>query len=348
MAKISKKYLKDKKIINTVEEKTSEIIAARGDYSTLKERLNYIDENIDNIDKKKSRKFKPQLGFAPWFIDMSQDSLDNNLKNCVDGGIDVISLALHILCNDNNELYLQEDITTVVSMAKKYENNNIKIKNLKLHCNKISPSFKLTDEFDTKYIAIIEKITNYFKDFNIEQLIVLNEEEEIYGNVDKQTFILNCINKGKELGYKTGITTTNFYYMFTKVTDEIKNTCDILGINHYQRISNKEEKTTFQDGLNAWNNDLVKFYIKSLKQKYNKEIVITETGVQDNWCALINPGYYNWSTIKPSEFKAVSIYLYGMLETLKDCEELSDIYIWYSINNSETVKLLASYTKGVI
>lgn len=315
---------------------------------TLGERLNNIDEKIQTIDNKKLRKFKPNLGFSPWFLDMTIESLKNIVKNCVDAGIECISLSLHIGLNSDNELYLQEDITTVKLIAKEYEDNNIKINMLKFHCKDVNASFKQTEEFDNKYINIIKSICENFNEYNIDYLIVLNEEEEnLYTNEDKQTFILNCINAGQELGFKTGITTTNFYYMFNSVTDTVKNKCDILGINHYQSISNKEDKTTYEDSKNAWGNGLVYSYIKTLKQKYNKEIIFTETGVQDNWCALISPGLPNWSVVKKSNFKAVSIYLYGMLETLQNCDELSGVYIWYSINNTETIKLLSSYTKGV-
>ena len=242
---------------------------------------------------------------------------------------------------------MQEDITTVKRITKEYKDNNIKIKMLKLHCKEVHSSFKNTDDFNSKYVNYIRTLCNEFNEFGIEYLIVLNEEEDIYNNPDKQTFILNCIDAGQQLGFKTGITATNFYYMYTAVTDTVKNKCDVLGINYYQTISNKEEKTTSEDSLNAWKNGLAEFNIKALKQKYNKEIIITETGVQDNWCALINPAYSNWSVIKKSDFKAVTLYLYGMLETLKNCDELSGVYIWYSINNSAVINLISSYMKGV-
>ena len=335
-------------INNSLTTKFNEVIEARKSFPSLGDRLNKFDEKIETIDNKKMRKFKPDLGFSPWFLDNTMETLKSNLKACVNAGIDSIQLALHVALNSSNDLTLREDIETVKTICREYENNNIKIKMLKFHCKDVPTSFKETESFNNKYINFIKSICNQFSEFAIEYLIILNEEENIYRRDDKQDFIFNCIDEGQRLGFKTGITATNFFLMFTAVTDRIKNKCDVLGVNHYQSISNKEEKTSFEDSLNAWKNGLVEFYIKTLKQKYNKEIIITETGVQDNWCALISPGLASWSEIKKSNYKAVTLYMYGMLETLKACDEITGIYIWYSINNSETIKLLSSYTKGLI
>ena len=131
-----------------------------------------------------------------------------------------------------------------------------------------------------------------------------------------------------------------------QLSNDIKSTLDILGINHYRCINSKLDKTTFEDSFKSWNNNAAYKVLDYLKKKYqDKEIIISETGVQDYWEALAKPENFTWQNPTPANGKSQDIYLYGLLET---CPEIDAVCWWYNFAYEDglTSKRLQQYLGG--
>ena len=89
--------------------------------------------------------------------------------------------------------------------------------------------------------------------------------------------------------------------------------------------------------------------INYLKEKYpSKEVIFSETGVQDYWEALAKPEYFNWVTKTPANGKAQDIYLYGLLEVCNN-EYIDGICWWYNFAYEDglTSKRLKNVLGGI-
>ena len=87
---------------------------------------------------------------------------------------------------------------------------------------------------------------------------------------------------------------------------------------------------------------------KELQTKYpNKEIIMSETGVQDYWEALAKPENFTWQSPTLTNGKSQDIYLYGLLET---CIEIDAVCWWYNFAHKDglTSKRLQQYLGGAI
>ncbi len=307
-----------------------------------------------------SRKFNPKIGKSPYWGEASDNvggtwlkSL-NGMKSDIDemkeGGLDEFPVIIHIAFNENtNEFYIVENLSDISSAIEYAQTQGINPKCVKIHRQRITEenvnSYGMTG-FKTKWKEFVTTIGELFKPYNIPYLTVINETDFITMNTEHTPFILELFTIAKNMGYKTGITTLGVWE-FSRIPEEIKLGSDAFFINCYPKISARKQATTYQDSVQAWNLNTDIRYIKSLKSIYNKPVIISESGVMDYWICLANPGKWDWDESilgNPSDGKVSNIYLKGMLENLKDTEEIESIWLWYDIYFPINNEMIKSYT----
>ena len=143
----------------------------------------------------------------------------------------------------------------------------------------------------------------------------------------------------------------NVWSALDTVDTAILNNSDVLFINLYPSISDKEDSTTLDDCINGIKNNIFHQKINQIKEKFNnKEIFITETGCMDLWGSLFNCGYYGW-TGETQNGKVQAMYLEAFLNVFSKykTEDISNIAWWYTdcfTANSNVVKPIVSKYLG--
>jgi hypothetical protein len=214
-----------------------------------------------------------------------------------------LSLGLDINCIKFHNLYAKRNILSI---------------------NKLS--------WATQHKAHMIEVFNLFSSYNIPTCCVLNEGYEIWDVTECEPYILDFIATAKSYGYKVSMTAglTDLRYRCPSVfVDQL----DTLMFNIYPSITNLDKKATLDDGLAGWQCSKTLDYLLYYKQLYpNKSIIISETGVQSSWQALAYPAQYIWSEPFDTSGEPVTIYLYGMLEYLKDAKIIDEVWWLYDLD----------------
>ena len=102
------------------------------------------------------------------------------------------------------------------------------------------------------------------------------------------------------------------------------------------------------NNFKSWKNTTVLKTLEHLKEKYpTKEVVMTETGVQDKWCALSKPEKFDWEENTVNTGIVQSIYLYGLLVNT-NVDYIDSVWWWYNFIDKDgyTSKLTRYMLKG--
>jgi hypothetical protein len=328
----------------------------------LNENLMMIEDEIDNIkikQEKINKKFKPYFGASPYFGEAkdlqgnitiySEEVRKNLILQYSENGIQEYPIIIHVSFNETtNEFYIVEDLNIIKNVIDYGLELNVKPICIKMHAQKYKESHIDSyghTNFYNVWLNFIDQLANEFSEYDtIEYFTVHNEVGYLYESDTHEQFVLDCLQRAKDKGYKTGVTSAGFDN-FTKIKSSVIQASDAIFVNHYQAISDKVKNTTRKDGVTAWENVLG--WINHIKKTYpNKPFIMSETGVQNNWYSLANPGRWDWDNIMYSSIP-VEIYLYGLLNTLEESEDIERVWWWYDIvNYDRCTKLLKEFLKG--
>lgn len=319
-----------------------------------------LNELLDKVeDMTINRNYKPEFIVSTYWNEVLDTSgnytmydvskIKKDIENWVYHKVDGITMIIHIGINKNeNKLFIGADINKLLEYAQLAKNEGLKIHAVKVHKQKITAEdIENTSDFNIQYKALIDNIADNFNNIT-DRFICFNEFSHMYNNSNNKSFVLDVINSIKNKGFKVGVSTQGAEEMYV-MEDEIKQALDILGINHYRYISSKKERTTYNDSFKSWNNSTVLKVMEYLKDKYpNKEIVMTESGVQDYWLALSKPENFIWSDTTSTGGYAQSIYLYGLL-LATNVDFIDSVWWWFNFSKkeSETAKLLRYFLGGI-
>lgn len=117
---------------------------------------------------------------------------------------------------------------------------------------------------------------------------------------------------------------------------------DVICVNSYPRLSFDPDANPYEC---SFSRDLDQTYIIIEKlRKYNKDIIITETGCEHNYGRLASPGYYGTAT--NIDYKTQLTYFLTVFKYIKEnAMYIKDIYIWelcynFTFLDNEEVKQL--------
>lgn len=305
-----------------------------------------------------SRAYKPQFIVSTYwnettdtngnYMMYNEAKVLNDIDNWLYHKVDGITIIIHIGVNlSSNSLFIGADLDILMRYVDLAINNGLKIHAIKIHKQINQEHIDLIPDFNTQYADQINIISDRFKNIT-DRIICFNEFNYIYNNVSNKNFVLSLIDNLKIKGFKVGISTQGSEEMYV-MDEDIKESLDILGINHYRYISTKKDRTTYSDSFNSWNNSTVLKTMKHLKEKYqNKEVVMTESGVQDYWEALAKPEHFNWSDTSSTSGKAQATYLYGLLSNT-NVDYINSVWWWYNFSTKEgdTSKLTRHILGGI-
>lgn len=340
----------------------TEVIDARVDtttnttYTTLSERLKGIDNKINGIELHENKRiFKPMFGVNPYWGQADNytgshhsDTLETMKLECdqyEEMGLDSVTAVVHLAGNsETDELYLVEDLDAISSTIDYLATKNLNLKCVKAYKQKCEIS-NFTD-FKTKYKAQLTILLEKFKDKGVEYFIPFNEMEEIYNDSTYKDWIIEIINYCKSYGFKVGISTTSWSL---PLQNDFYEASDVIFPNLYPPIGLKGENTTEEDAYNAFQQaDRIQKIIKCKELNPTKEIIINEIGMNDYWCALQAPSYFNWqeSDKISTNGEAPAIMLKTIFEMLNK-DYITEIWWWFDIYFEPTKKLTLKYLKGV-
>lgn len=328
--------------------------------------VNAIKENttqMSEIEQKvKTRYFKPKFGINVYwgeasdllgnFWNATRENITLDLNKYVELGIDEIVIPIHISLNTNTgNFYVVENLTDVAWAITQAELLGLKAICIKVHAQKYTQTDVVNhgwSDFQSQWKARLTDIATAFKNSSVEIMTVHNEVEYIYTNSIYTQFVLDCMNIAKTNGFKTGVTTAGYENNLLVIPDIIANS-DVICSNTYVSISNKMEKTTLEDGIIAWEQNGVNQWIQKMREKYpDKDIILSESGVQDYWVSLNSPSKWDWDELLKvaTNGKATTIYLQGLLETMNS-EDISHVWWWYDLYFYNIKNILNYQLKGV-
>lgn len=340
-----------KKLNNEIEKTNTQLSEIEND---LISKIKYVAEN--------DRKFTPKFCYSCYWGEATddnggsstsnEDTMRKDVQSCKDAHVDGFVVIIHISYNQaQNNFYIVEDLDKIKFGVDLMIQNGIKPKAIKLHSQRYTED-KINlygeERWKTAWKSFITEIGTKFKDSGFEYLTVHNEVQYVY-NTDKYVgFVLECFNIARGLGYKTGVTHAGFEEACFNVKSEIRDGADAIFVNHYQSITNEGAKIHKERSVDAWKGSFSLNYIDHLI-KYNKPIIISESGVEDYWCALTAPEKYGWEKFNqaPTNGESQYVYLYGAFEVL-DTSGINELWSWYSINYPIVTRLISKYVGGVI
>ena len=313
---------------------------------------------IENIKKIQHKPFKPNFATSVYWGEVSDtrggcyttsfEKMQSDIKKWVAHGIDNVILIFHIGYNTvTDEIFIAEDVNKMYEGALECLKNGMKINAIKVHCMKCEKDDILTygvDKFKVSYQNLLLTIMNKFNDLDIKYFVPFNEVPYIYTEL-LTSFACQMLTLCKHNGYLTGVSCKGTEDAF-KVPSEVMTTSDVILINYYKSISNKKEKTTIEDSINSWYSSGLLSFIRHFKNKYNKNVIISETGVKDYWEALIKPET-SFNDVIKFNGAVQKIYWEGAFDYLND-NNLTELWQWYGVveEDSLTAPLFRYYLKG--
>lgn len=355
--------------INTkIDVVTSEIEQARKGELSLKVKIDKIDEKILSLETETqniknelvTKTNKKQVEFtlgtsAQWggynggAWTRPLDYIKTDIDNIVDSHFEELSIVFHTNANGNN-VTLSEDIETMYNGTLYAIEKGLKISNVKIHCNEFrtvltSSSTTLADKelLKSKWLNIVNTVGLKFKGLT-DKFIVINEGEGIFdGTYD--TFIIDCLNTAKSLGYKCSITTSSVK-QFLSLSQLVMSSLDFLATNYYPSVSSKGLDTDISTSVNAYNSIDINQFFDFCKDNYpNKEIYITETGADDRESCLLETWIWDFNNGENyNDGKIQAIALEGIFNAFKD--KKINISYWYGLRGQHAKDVIKKYMLG--
>ena len=359
---------------------TAEVISARGNKETLGKRLDEFGSQLDTkanksdietinsqmvqnnkdytnkinglVDNK--RIFKPVFGHCvDWSFrggnggNWTEERIKTEIDTLKEFGIEEISVTIQPSCKNGN-VKLISDLDLFKKCLDYAKEKGIKTSMIKIHCNdfrSVLNTVSDTTNLFEQWYALVETVSNFFKGY-CDYFVPLNEGEYIFKENKYETFLTNCLNICKEKGYKTGFTPSSAT-QWDSLPETVRYMCDFISFNCYPTISLKGLKTTYEDVVNAFEDYQLNQWINSHKEKYNKEIIITEIGIEDRASCFAST--FVWDFGNGEDFndgKVQKIMLKGIFESLKDNDNLDKLFYWFPFRGNAVKEVINYYVGG--
>ena len=345
----------------TIEEKFNEINSSIGllneENSVISTRVSGIEiinsqltNNIETINSQLDTIVKQQLPltnqFSPYnnYVNNSKptfsssfsvgDSTFRPLYSEIDGKIKELAY-----CNPRGivfcyHLIIEKGIVKIVQLDKtemehseervnyalsKLEEYNFTIRAIKLHTEFTNVDIDNNSDFWSSYHSCLSRIINKHQDVNL--FYILNEVPTITSNSKYRDKIIEEINFVKSQGKKVSISNMGI----NELTNNLYNDyVDILSVNLYPFMSVNGLNTANIECLGSWDNAINELY--DITKKYNKDVIISETGCLDKEESLQAPGDY---TIKGDECNGEikKIFYTGLFDYFEK-SFIKEIFLW--------------------
>ena len=343
---------------------TAEVIDARGGKETLGERLNKFDEQLNKNKKDYTNKinglvdnkriFKPVFGHCvDWSFrdgnggNWSEEKIITEIDTLKEFSIEEISVTIQPICRNEN-VTLISDLDLFKRCLDYAKEKGIKTSMIKIHCNEFRDTINTvsdTTNLFNQWYALVENVSNFFKGY-CEYFVPVNEGEHIFKENKYESFLINCLNICKEKGYKTGYTPSSAT-QWDNLPETVRYMCDFISFNCYPTVSLKGLKTTYEDVVNAFEEYQLNQWIDSHKEKYNKEIIITEIGIEDRASCFASTFVWDFGNGENfNDGKVQKIMLKGIFESLKDNDNLDKLFYWFPFRGNAVKEVINYYVGG--
>ena len=302
------------------------------------------DKRISILEKNTRRLFKPAFGVCQWWITtdkstgrytcVSEQRIKADIDKFANAGIEEMSLCVHIgLDKNTSEWYMIHSGANILMAYNYCKSKGIRCNTLKFMVydstarTNIKPYWgKFKNFLKTRLNSYCTYLSSQNCKFDC--VTALNECTSIYNDADYTSDVSDLLNTIQQTGYKAGLSFSNAME-FIKAPSLTRNKIDVVCINLYPTITYNGKIATIEEGISGW--DKICLELQSIRERFpDKPIIITETGCQDRWEALIAPGRYNWTTDydNTSHGKAPAFMLKTIFES-KLKEYVSSINWWY-------------------
>ena len=305
------------------------------------------------------RKFRPTLGL---FLDLNpsggemidEQTIITNIQRAKENGIESIVIQPWVVWNrETKVLSFKNDIDRTKLIVSTALSNGLKVSALKIHMYMINLNTVVSDgdmeNFKAQYKNLVFNFVNSFKGMDIGCVIAFNESAILYrkGSIYID-FVNEVITKLKETNFPITISTMGAKEC-VQIDTSIKTNVDLFCINSYPKISYKKERTTLLDSVSAWNNSYeYKCYLEIKRQYPFKKLIMSETGCNDYWLCLTNPGDWTLSETGTTNGYAPAIMLEGLYNS--NFNSLIDEVWWCYFNtilNNKCKEINLRYLGGV-
>lgn len=302
------------------------------------------DKRIGILEKNTRRLFKPAFGVCQWWITtdkatgrytcVSDERIKADIDKFANAGIEETSLCVHIGLDINtSEWYMIHSGANALMIYNYCKSKGIRCNTLKFMVYDSTARTKIKPYWSKFQSFLKTKLNSYCtylssQNCKFDCVTALNECTIIYNDSEYTSSVLDLLATIQQTGYKAGLSFSNAME-FIKATPSIRELIDVVCLNLYPTISYNGKIATIEEGISGWNKICLE--LQSIRERFpDKPIIITETGCQDRWEALIDPGRYNWTTDydNTSHGEAPAFMLKTIFES-KLKEYVSSINWWY-------------------
>lgn len=316
----------------------------------LDKALTKVDEKLASVFGKGQNPVALSVYWTNWDDNKrqyTQFSVDQ-MKTSIDGAANyvqgiVVPLRLE---NDGNQFHVLGNLADIKQGIDYATSKGLKLMGIKIHC-----------------VATLEQINNYgmdnfFNDYansvsaactslsltTDTKLTILNERWDLVNDekyADKAVKLVNDLKTATKLS--VGISFVQQY--LGDAQSYVYSACDFIGLNAYPTVTDLKRSVPFALIASAWQQ--VAPIIQSLIALYHKPIILSETGIEDNYEALEDPSNWNVGSQYNSQGEVQYMYFKGLFAS-GILDYTSEVWIWFEITSSKAQALIRQYTNGVI
>lgn len=251
-------------------------------------------------------------------IPYSKTSIDICCNNALKSGVEKMQMIYYLKYNhqvehaDNITFWKNYSIKNCVNIIKA---NGLKVYSLKFHKNQ-GFSDDASDEEMNNYVEYVKDVVLKYLECTKDLKIVYISNEEgartSEGN-NWNNYHLKLINWLHEKGLSVGISCNNIYSTFPKISEELLNNIDIVGVNFYPYISfcgfmcKKSDIPTYINNVNSICQSTLSYIYN---RKANAKIVFSECGCMPYEYGLRKPYEYIISELGKKDDSGIIQYIY--------------------------------------
>jgi hypothetical protein len=316
----------------------------------LDKALAKVDEKLASIFGKGQNPVALSVYWTNWDNDKrqyTQFSVDQ-MKTSIDGAANyvqgiVVPLRLE---NDGNQFHVLGNLADIKQGIDYATSKGLKLMGIKIHC-----------------VATLEQINNYgmdnfFNDYansvsaactslsltTDTKLTILNERWDLVNDktyADKAVKLINDLKTATKLS--VGISFVQQY--LGDAQSSVYSACDFIGLNAYPTVTDLKRSVPFALIASAWQQ--ITPVIQSMIALYHKPIILSETGIEDNYEALEDPSNWNVGSQYNSQGEVQYMYFKGLIES-GILDYTSAMWIWFDVTSTKAQALIRQYANGVI
>ena len=276
-----------------------------------------------------------------------EEKIKTEIDNLKRFGVEELSITIQTKCQ-NKIVSLVSDLELFKKCLDYAKEKGLKTSMIKIHCNEFRESLNNTldkTSLFNQWYSLVTNVSNYFKGY-CEYFVPINEGEIIFKENAYEDFLNGCLTIGKNAGFKCGFAPSSAI-QWDLLPETVRNSCDFISFNCYPSVSLKGLKTTYEDVINAFEDYQLNQWINSHKEKYNKEIIITEIGIEDRASCFANTYVWDFGNGEPyNNGQVQNIMLKGIFESLKDNTNLNKLYYWFPFRGNKVIESINYYVGG--